>query len=55
MLDILLEKHPELGVIDEFALLPHDDLPPLLYLDITVDYVECVAHQLQFQGSLGHC
>ena len=36
---ILLEKHPELVIIDESAFLPCDDLPPLLDLDITSDYV----------------
>ena len=53
MLDILHEKHPEPGVIDESAFMSCDDLPPLLDLDITADYVECVAHQ--FQGSSGPC
>ena len=44
VLDILIEKHPEPRIIDES---PCDDLPPLLYLDITADYVEHVAHQLR--------
>ena len=30
-----------------------DDLPPLLALDITFDFVERVAHQIQ--GSSGPC
>ena len=47
----MLEKHPEPVVIDESAFLPCDDLPPLLGLDITADYVEHVAHQIQ--GSAG--
>ena len=49
----LHEKHPEPGVIDESAFMPCDDLPPLLDLDITTDYVERVAHQTQ--GSSGPC
>ena len=53
VLDILHEKHPEPGVIDELALMSCDDLPPLLDLDITADYVERVAHQTQ--GSSGPC
>ena len=51
--NILLEKHPEPVVIDKFAFLPCDDLPALLDLDVTADYVECVAHQIQ--GSAGPC
>ena len=51
--NILLEKHPEPVVIDVSAFLPCDDLPPLLDLDITADYVERVAHQIQ--GSVGPC
>ena len=58
MLDILHEKHPEPGVIDESAFMSCDDLPPLLDLDITAENVESMAHQIQ--GSLGlvdllHC
>ena len=53
VLDILHEKHPEPGVIDESAFMSCDDLPPLLDLDITADYVEHVAHQIQ--GSSGPC
>ena len=53
VLDIWHEKHPEPGVIDESAFMPCDDLPPLLDLDITADYVEHVAHQIQ--GSSGPC
>ena len=53
VLDILREKHPEPGVIDESAFMSCDDLPPLLDLDITADYVEHVAHQIQ--GSSGPC
>ena len=53
VLDILHEKHPEPGVIVESAFMPCDDLPPLLDLDITADYVERVAHQIQ--GSSGPC
>ena len=49
----LHEKHPDPGVIDESAFMPCDDLPPLLDLDITADYVERVAHQIQ--GSSGPC
>ena len=45
--NILLEKHPQPVVIDESAFLPCDDLPPLLDLDITANYVEHVAHQIQ--------
>jgi len=51
VLDILLEKYPEPGVNDESAFMPCDVLPPLLDLDITVDYVERVARQIQ--GSAG--
>ena len=47
MLDILLQKYLEPGVIDESASLPCDDLPPSHNLDITADYVESVAHQIQ--------
>ena len=46
VLDILREKHPEPGVTDESAFMSCDDLPPLLDLDITADYVERVAHQI---------
>ena len=53
VLDILHEKHPEPGVIDESAFMSCDDLTPLLDLDITADYVERVAHQIQ--GSSGPC
>ena len=53
LLNILHEKHPEPRVIDESAFLSCDDLPPLFDLDITVDYVEHVAHQIQ--GSAGPC
>ena len=49
--NILLEKHPEPVVIDESAFLPCDDLPPLLDLDVTADYMERVAHLIQ--GSAG--
>ena len=42
VLDITCEKHPEPLVIDESAFLPCDDLPRLLDLYITVDYVECI-------------
>ena len=51
VLDILREKHP--GVIDrdESAFMPCSVLPPLVDLDITADYVECAAHQIQ--GSAG--
>ena len=48
---ILCEKHLEPGVNDESAFMPCDVLPPLLDLDITADYVERVAHQIQ--GSAG--
>ena len=47
VLDILHEKHLEPGVIDESTFMSCDDLPPLLDLDITADYVEHVAHQIQ--------
>ena len=53
VLDILHEKHPEPGAIDESAFMSCDDLPPLLDLDITADYMERVAHQIQ--GSSGPC
>ena len=53
VLDILREKHPEPGVIAESAFMPYDDLPPLLDLDITADYVEHAAHQIQ--ESSGPC
>ena len=55
LLNILDEEHPEpiARVIGESAFLPCDDLPPLLDLDITADYVECLAHQ--FQGFAGPC
>ena len=45
--NILHEKHLEAVVVDESAFLPCDDLPTLLDLDITADYVEHVAHQIQ--------
>ena len=45
--NILHEKHPLPGVIDESVFLACDDLPPLLDLDITADYVKFVAHQVQ--------
>ena len=51
--NILLEKHSEPVVIDESAFSPCDDLPPLLELDITADYVERVVHQIH--GSVGPC
>ena len=44
--NILLEEHPEPVVTDQSAFLLCDDLPPLLDLDITADYVERVAHQI---------
>lgn len=51
VMDILREKHPEPRVTDESVFMKCDVLPPLLDLDITVDYVESVAHQIQ--GSAG--
>ena len=45
--NILHEKQSEPVVVIESAFLPCDDLPPLLNLDITADYVERVAHQIQ--------
>ena len=53
VLDILLKKYPEPGVIDESAFLPMDNLPSLLDLGITADYVERVAYHIQ--GSTGPC
>jgi len=53
VLDILCEKRPEPGVNDESAFMPCDVLPPLLDLDITADYMEHVAHQIQGSVSPG--
>ena len=53
VLDVLREKHPEPGVNDESAFMPCDVLPPLLDLDITADYVERVAHQIQRSAGPG--
>ena len=53
VLDILLKKHPDPGVIDESAFLPCDVLPPLIDLDITADYVEHVACHIQGSAGLG--
>ena len=51
VLDTLREKHPAPGVVVESAFLLCDVLPPLIDLDITAEYVEHVAQQIQ--GSAG--
>ena len=51
VMDILCEKHLEPGFCDRPVFMPCNTLSPLLDLDITADYVERVAHQIQ--GSAG--
>ena len=53
VMDILCAKHLEPGFRDGPALMPCDTLPPLLDLDITADYVERVADQIQGSPSPG--
>ena len=45
--DVLQEKHPEPCCSGNDAFLPCDSLQPVLYVDITADYVERVAHRIQ--------
>ena len=50
VMDILCEKHPEPGFHDGPAFMPCDTLPDL---DITADYVERLARQIQWFASPG--
>ena len=49
----MCEKHPALRVVVESAFLPCDVFPLLIDLDITADYVECVAQHIQRSVGLG--
>ena len=53
VMDILCEKHLEPGFRDGPVFMPCDTLPPLLDLDITADYVERMAHQIQGSADPG--
>ena len=53
VMDILCEKHLEPGFRDGPVFMPCDTLPPLLDLDITADYMERMAHQIQGSADPG--